>query len=208
MNNKDSDVNNAIQKQASVAASAYVADSAKISGRVTISSEACICDGVTIVADGGAIDIGKNTVIMENTVIRSSPYHHCTIGKNVIVGPHSHLSGCRVESEVFIATGVSIFNDAHIKSHTELRINAVVHVNTVVESESVLPIGWIAVGNPAQFFSPDQHAEIWAIQKTLNFPKTVFGLERDQQSSDSLIKQISDNYSKSIIKHRKGNKFD
>ena len=42
-----------------------------------------------------------------------------------------------------------------------------------------MPIGWIAVGDPARILSPDKHDEIWEIQKPLNFPLMVYGFERD-----------------------------
>lgn len=184
---------------------AYIAESAVISGDVRIAPEACICHGAVIMANDGVITIGSNTVVMEKAVIRSSRFHHCHIGSNVMIGPHTHISGCTIEQEVFVATGVSVFNGAHIKTLAELRINAVVHVDSVVEAENTVPIGWVAVGSPAQFFSPDKHDEIWAIQKDLNFPKKVFGLNRDDESNGSLIKQITDRYSKKLIElHKTG----
>jgi hypothetical protein len=71
-----------------------------------------------------------------------------------------------------------VFPGARVGEDTELRINAVVHVNTVVGNGQTLPIGWVAVGNPAQSFPPDRHEEIWAIQKELGFPREAFGLDR------------------------------
>ena len=56
-----------------------------------------------------------------------------------------------------------------------MRINAVVQVNTAVAAGAVVPIGWVAVGSPAQLFSPDRHDEIRAIQQTLDFVGTVYG---------------------------------
>jgi hypothetical protein len=41
-----------------------------------------------------------------------------------------------------------------------------------------VPIGWVAVGNPAAAFPPSEHNQIWAIQQTLDFPGTVYGVER------------------------------
>jgi hypothetical protein len=43
---------------------------------------------------------------------------------------------------------------------------------------AVVPIGWVAVGNPAATFPPSEHEQIWAVQKTLDFPGTVYGVER------------------------------
>jgi carbonic anhydrase/acetyltransferase-like protein (isoleucine patch superfamily) len=57
---------------------------------------------------------------------------------------------------VFIATGVSIFPGARAGAGSELRINSVLHVKSRLEQDTVLPIGWVAVGDPAQLFSPDR----------------------------------------------------
>jgi len=182
--------------------SAYVAPNAVIEGNVTIGPESVISYGAVLIADGGTITVGRNTIIMENSVIRSSNYNDCIVGNNVMVGPHCHLSGCHIEDEVFIATGVSVFNGAYVKSLSELRINSIVHVGTYMDEGTTLPIGWIAVGNPAQCFPPDKHEEIWRLQKTLNFPKNVFGISRPNNSTDSLIKQMTDKYSSFILTKR------
>jgi len=42
----------------------------------------------------------------------------------------------------------------------------------------VVPIGWVAVGDPAEILPASAHEEIWAIQKTLDFPGTVFEVDR------------------------------
>lgn len=184
--------------------SAVVAPNAVIVGNVTIGPETVISYGAVIVADGGSISIGRNTVVMEQAVIRSTPHHDCCVGNNVMVGPFSYLSGCHVEDEVFIATRASVFNGAHIHARAELRINAIVHIKTRMEEESMLPIGWVAVGDPARCFPLDKHDEIWEIQKDLNFPHTVFGVDREKKSPDSLVKQMTDKYSRFLLRLRAG----
>ncbi|MHB1836737.1 MAG: gamma carbonic anhydrase family protein, partial [Solirubrobacteraceae bacterium] len=64
-------------------------------------------------------------------------------------------------------------------ARAEVRVHGVVHVNTVVPEDAVVPIGWVAVGDPATVLPPDRHEEIWAIQRDLDFPGTAFGLPRE-----------------------------
>jgi hypothetical protein len=45
---------------------------------------------------------------------------------------------------------------------SEVRINAVVHVNTRLPAGTTVPIGWIAVGDPAELFDPSRHDAYWA----------------------------------------------
>jgi hypothetical protein len=42
-----------------------------------------------------------------------------------------------------------------------------------------VPIGWIAVGDPAKILPPNRHEAIWALQEPLNFPGFVYGFDRD-----------------------------
>jgi hypothetical protein len=54
----------------------------------------------------------------------------------------------------------------------------VLHVNSKLAPGSTVPIGWIAAGDPAQLFPPDQHEELWQVQAELDFPGTVYGVPR------------------------------
>jgi hypothetical protein len=53
-------------------------------------------------------------------------------------------------------------------------------------------IHWIAVGNPARILSPDRHDEIWEIQKPLNFPLTVYGIERPGATMEKITRRLAD----------------
>jgi carbonic anhydrase/acetyltransferase-like protein (isoleucine patch superfamily) len=158
-----------------IAESAYVAPTAVISGAVTLGEGVRVLHGAVITAEDGAISIGANSVVMEQALVRGRAGHDVRVGSSVMIGPHAHINGSDIGDGAFIATGASLFPGSTIGAGAEVRINAVVQVNTAVAAGEVVPIGWIAVGSPAQLFSPDRHEEIWAIQKTLNFGATVFG---------------------------------
>ncbi|MFZ5642145.1 MAG: gamma carbonic anhydrase family protein [Bacillota bacterium] len=171
--------------------SAYVAPTAAICGEVKIGKNARIMFGASIIAEGGFIEIGDNCVVLENAVIRSTVNHSLRIGDNVLVGPSSHLVGCVVEDNVFIATGASVFHGAKLCKGSEVRINGVVHIKTVIPENETVPIGWVAVGNPAKILPPDKHDEIWERQKPLNFPKYVYGVER-KPDGETIMPEISE----------------
>lgn len=78
-----------------------------------------------------------------------------------------------------------------------MRINALVHLRTQLASGSMVPIGWVAVGDPASILSPDRHEEIWAIQKTLDFPQYVFRLERPTPGQ-SMMPQLMPRYAAAL----------
>src|SRR5438067_2269474 len=94
--------------------SAYVAPNATICGNVSIGGGSRVMYGACIVSEGEPITIGRNCIVMENAVIRSTDSHATHIGSHCLVGPNTHLVGCTVEDCVFIATGASIFHGAKI----------------------------------------------------------------------------------------------
>jgi carbonic anhydrase/acetyltransferase-like protein (isoleucine patch superfamily) len=128
-------------------------------------------------------------VVMENALVRGRRRTPATLGDDVLVGPHAHVNGAVVEDGAFLATGAAVFPRAVVGANSEVRIHAVVHVNSKLAPESTVPIGWIAAGDPAQLFSPDRHDELWAVQESLDFPGTVYGLPRDATARERMTGQ-------------------
>jgi carbonic anhydrase/acetyltransferase-like protein (isoleucine patch superfamily) len=93
---------------------------------------------------------------------------------------------------VFIATGAAIFHGARLGKGSEVRVNAVVHLRSSLPPGETVPIGWVAVGDPIKIFPPDRHEEIWAIQKPLNFPLFVYGVDREEADMVKITKSVSD----------------
>jgi hypothetical protein len=52
-----------------------------------------------------------------------------------------------------------------------------------------VPIGWIAAGDPAELFSPDRHDDLWAVQEPLDFPGTVYGVDRSTSMREIMRRQ-------------------
>jgi carbonic anhydrase/acetyltransferase-like protein (isoleucine patch superfamily) len=178
--------------------SAWVAPNATVAGDVTIGADTRVLYGAVITADGGPVHIGSRCVVMENAVLRGTGRHPLALGDRVLVGPRAYLSGCTVDDEVFLATGVAIFNGARIGKRAEVRINGTVHLKTVLPSGATVPIGWVAVGDPAQVLPPNDHDAIWAIQQQLDFPGEVFGVER----APDMMTEIMNRYTRYLARHR------
>jgi carbonic anhydrase/acetyltransferase-like protein (isoleucine patch superfamily) len=170
--------------------SAYVAPSAVLCGAVTLGERARVLHGAVLTAEDGEIWIGDDVVIMEHALVRGRSRHPVSIGDAVLIGPHAHLNGATIEDEVFIATGASLFPGSVAGSRSELRINSVLHVNSRLEPETIIPIGWIAAGDPAQLFAPDQHDQLWQLQSELDFPGTVYGLQRGTSMRAIMARQV------------------
>jgi len=171
--------------------SAYVAPTAVLCGAVWIGADARILFGAVLTAEDGEIRVGDRSVVMENALVRGRAGHPSVIGADVLVGPHAHLNGTRVDDGCFLATGAALFPGSVVGAGAEVRIQGVVHVNTVLQPGETVPIGWVAVGDPARIFPPGQHEQIWAIQEALDFPGTVYGIARDTPATERMSRQAA-----------------
>jgi len=76
-------------------------------------------------------------------------------------------------------------------ARSELRVGSVLHVNSHLPADTVVPIGWIAAGQPAQLFAQDQHRELWAVQEGLDFPGTMYGVARGTSMREIMRRQAA-----------------
>ncbi len=102
--------------------------------------------------------------------------------------------------EVFLATGATVFSGATVRRRAEVRINGVVHVRTAVPEGATVPIGWVAVGDPAEILPPNEHDRIWAIQRELNFSREVWGLER-AAPGETIMPEMTERYARALGRH-------
>jgi carbonic anhydrase/acetyltransferase-like protein (isoleucine patch superfamily) len=188
-------------KRPTIHETAYVAPNATISGDVTIGAHCRILFGAVITADGGPVVIGAHCIIMENAVIRGTPQHPTHLGDHVLVGPRAYLSGCTVGDSAFLATGTAVFNGAVIGTRAEVRVNGTVHLKTNLPPDATVPIGWVAIGDPAEILPPHEQDRIWAIQEPLDFPGTVFGLER-AVAGETIMPELTRRYARFLGRHR------
>jgi carbonic anhydrase/acetyltransferase-like protein (isoleucine patch superfamily) len=179
-----------LNKEPKIDCSSYIAPNAVVCGDVKIGKNVRVMFGAQIIAESSHITIGDNCIVLENAVIRGTDKFPVTIGNNCLIGPNSHLAGCTVEDDVFVATGASIFHGATLKTGSEVRINGVVHIKTTLPEDTSVPINWIAVGDPVQILPPNKHDDIWAIQKPLNFPLTVYGIDRPKSGEPNNMANI------------------
>ena len=188
-------------KSPKVAESAYIAPTAVLAGDVTVGPHSRVLFGAVITAEGGAVEIGADCVVMENAVIRGVPNQDMRIGDNVLVGPQAHLTGCVIEGDTRIATGAVVFNGARIETGAEVEFHAVVYVNTVVPAGTAVPMGWFAGGQPAELVPPDNWDRIRAIMGPLDYPGTVFGIGAGQ----ALMPDIARRYARGLALHQRDN---
>jgi len=169
--------------------SAYVAPTAVVCGDVHVGAGARVLFGAVLTAEDGRVEVGRNCVVMENALVRGRGGHPARLADDVLVGPHAHVNGSEIGAGCFLATGAALFPGSRLGAGCEVRIHGVVHVNTVLAPATVVPIGWIAAGDPAQLFPPGRHEELWAVQRELDFPGTVYGVPRGTPPQELMRRQ-------------------
>lgn len=167
-----------------------IAADAVILGDVKIGEGSIICSGVKIISCGNPIHIGPGTAVLENAVIKSTPNHPVNIGADNLIYAHTLLVGCQTGDRCMIAAHASVFHGAILEDEVEVRANALVHTITKVSTGTTVPVGWVAVGNPAQIFPPNEHEQIWEIQRKLNFPWSAYRVDRETAEGPVLISII------------------
>ena len=180
---------------------ARIAPNAVLCGDVHIGANSSIGFGAVLTAESGPIAIGANCVVMDTAVIRGTRRHPVEVGDNVLIGPRAYLSGCHVEDDAFLATGATVFNGARIGARAEVRVNGIVHLRTVLPPDAVVPLNWIAVGDPAEILPPERHEDIWALQKPLDFPGTVFGVARPRPG-ETFMPEVMPRYARVLARHK------
>ncbi|MGH7107907.1 MAG: gamma carbonic anhydrase family protein [Acetobacteraceae bacterium] len=180
--------------------SAWIAPDATVVGDVTIGADCRVLWGARLIGEGGGgISLGRAAIIMENAVVRATPRHPCAIGDFCLIGPSAHVVGARLGDQVFIATGAAIFHGAELGHGAEVRVHATVHLRTRLAAGAVVPIGWVAVGDPAELHPPAEHKAIWAAQEPLDFPGFVYGFDR---ATPELMREITKRLSARYAAHR------
>lgn len=139
--------------QPDIAASAWVADSAEVIGKVTLGEDCSVWFGVVIRGDTSTICIGKGSNIQDNSVLHADEGMPLLIGEGVTVGHQVMLHGCTVGNYSLIGIGAIVLNGAKIGNH------CLVGAGALVTEGKAFPDGSMIIGSPAKavrMLSPEQ----------------------------------------------------
>lgn len=144
-----------------VSESAFIYDSAEITGDVMIGNNSIIASGVKIIGNShGPVKIGDNVQILENSVLHLLPDNELIIGDNVTIGPGCIIHGTNIGSNSIIESG-SIVCD-----YSKLGNNTLVKSGSLVKQRSVWGNNQIIEGFPAKIIGENteiQNKPAWAL---------------------------------------------
>ena len=125
-------------------ASAYVADSATLIGKVTLEQDASVWSGATIRGDNERITIGKGSNVQEGTVMHTDMGFPLIIGQHVTIGHQAMLHGCSVGDGSLIGIQAVILNGARIGK------GCLVGAGALVTEGKEFPDHSLIIGAPAK----------------------------------------------------------
>jgi carbonic anhydrase/acetyltransferase-like protein (isoleucine patch superfamily) len=132
------------QHAPSVDATAFVAESANVIGKVHIEANASVWFNVTIRGDNELITVGESSNIQEGAVLHTDIGYPLTIGKNVTVGHQVMLHGCSIGDGALIGIQAVVLNGARIGK------NCLVGAGALVTEGKQFPDNSLIIGAPAK----------------------------------------------------------
>jgi carbonic anhydrase/acetyltransferase-like protein (isoleucine patch superfamily) len=155
-------------------------------GNISIEKDSRIMYGAIIDSEGSRVEIGKCTIICENSVLRATASgnkdYPVIIGDHVFISPQSTLIGCEIESNSYIATGATILQGSIIQSGAAVAVGAFVHANTIVPANYFIPPNNIAIGDPIRIFSPKEKESLTKAIKSVEFAKVAFNVDANWEN--------------------------
>jgi len=125
--------------------SAWVADNARVVGRVRLAADVSVWFGAVVRGDQSEpIEVGPRTNIQDGAVLHSDPGKALQIGADVTVGHQAMLHGCTVGAGSLIGIGATVLNGAVIGQ------GCLVGAGALVTEGKVFPDHSLIIGSPAK----------------------------------------------------------
>jgi len=115
---------------------------AQVIGDVVIHKGATLLLGVIIRGEDEKVEIGSNTIILDNSIIESKVDNPVKIGENAIIGHNVTLFGCTLDNNVLI--GIS----ANIQENVMIGEGSVVLPGILIQKDTEIPARSIVSGIP------------------------------------------------------------
>lgn len=124
--------------------SVFVADTARVMGRVALAEDASVWFGAVLRGDTDPITVGRGSNIQDGSVLHADVGYPLTIGEHVTVGHQVMLHGCTIGDESLIGIGAVVLNGARIGRH------CLVGAGALVTEGKEFPDGSMILGSPAK----------------------------------------------------------
>ena len=127
-----------------VPATAWVAPTATLIGKVTLGERASVFYTAVLRGDMDSITIGQGSNIQDGCVVHTDEGFPAVVGAGVSVGHRAVLHGCTVEDDSLIGMGAVVLNGAVVGA------GSLVAAGAVVTEGMQIPPGSLVAGVPAK----------------------------------------------------------
>ncbi|MBL4775847.1 MAG: gamma carbonic anhydrase family protein [Mariprofundus sp.] len=144
-----------------IAASAFIAESADVMGRVSIGADSSIWYQSVLRGDVHDIVIGERSNIQDLTMIHTSGgVCPCVVGNDVTVGHRVILHSCEIQDRCLVGMGSIIMDQAVLEEGCFLA------AGSLVTERKVLRGGYLYAGSPARELRPLKDEELAFLQRS------------------------------------------
>lgn len=140
-----------------VDASAFVADTARVIGSVTLAADTSVWFGAVVRGDVDHITLGRGTNVQDGAVLHVDAGVPLVVGDNVTIGHQAVLHGCTVGDGSLIGIQAVVLNGARIGR------SCIVAAGAVVTEGKEFPDNSLILGAPAKVvrtFGDDEVARL------------------------------------------------
>jgi carbonic anhydrase/acetyltransferase-like protein (isoleucine patch superfamily) len=127
-----------------IAASAWVADSADVIGRVELADDVSIWFNTVLRGDNEWLQIGRGSNVQDGSVLHTDAGVPMALGENVTVGHQVMLHGCVIGDGSLIGIQSVLLNGVKIGR------NCIVGAGSLVTEGKQFPDGVLIMGSPAR----------------------------------------------------------
>lgn len=151
------------EKSPAISQDAYVSDSARIIGDVTVGKNCYIGHGALLRGDLGKIRIGDGCAVEEGTIIHAPPGEACRIGRSVTLSHGAIVHAQRIGDYSVIGMG------AILGLHSQIGEWTIIAEGGIVRMRQIFPANLVIAGNPARTIreTSESDKQIWLNRKTL-----------------------------------------
>jgi carbonic anhydrase/acetyltransferase-like protein (isoleucine patch superfamily) len=137
----------------------FIADTARVFGRVKLGDEVSIWFGAVIRGDGDDIVIGHRSNVQENAVIHVDPGFPVNIGNECIIGHGAIVHGATLANNVLVGIHATLLNGAQIGEYS------IIGAGAVVPEGMIIPPFSLVMGIPAKVIKPLSEEQVARVKK-------------------------------------------
>lgn len=142
-----------------VAPGVFVADTARVIGRVVLAARCSVWFGAVLRGDNEPIEFGEASNVQEAAVLHTDPGFPLRIGAGVTIGHQAMLHGCSVGDGSLIGIQAVVLNGASIGR------DCLVGAGSLVPEGKSYPDGSLILGTPARVVRALRPEEIEGLRR-------------------------------------------